>query len=267
MFNVHHLLDDCCGINTRKVVVFENWHKRNSTGSHYKMFGIDVEDASVAEILACYAFAFEQVPNCGVEEDVAVVVASKRFCDVETTHSAVNLLLLEEEELVRLHIELTANSFVVIDNYVGNAHFVEFLTASQTSRTSTDDYNLSLVNLACFVLRFDDLREIVLRNFANRLNAIDRSYADTLYFSIDQHLAGTAFADAALEAALASVDAMTVNREARLMQGCCNSITFLSCNLLTIILKGGLFGLWNVQNRMFGNLVHFLCFYNELYFS
>ena len=61
--------------------------------------------------------------------------------------------------------------------------------------------------------------------------------ADTFYFSVNEHLARAALADAALKTALATVNAVTMNGIARLMQRRRNSVTFSANYRLTVKFK------------------------------
>ena len=246
VLHVHHLLDDGGGIDARQVVVLKYRHKRNRTSGHHQIFGIHVVDAAIFQILDGHAGTFEQIPNGGVEEDAAVVVAGQRLGDVETTHAAVQFLFLEEEELVGLHVELAAHALVVVDDDVADTLFVEHLAAGQSRRTGTDDDDLGLVNLLGLLFRFGALREVVLGNLLHLLHTVHRGDAYSLDDAVHQHLAGTALADAALEGALASVDAVAVDGKTSLVQGCSNGVALVSRHLLSVKGKNDFFRFRNV---------------------
>ena len=82
-----------------------------------------------------------------MEEDTGCIFACQCLGDVETTHTAETMFLLEEEEGMRLHDELAANLVVTI-NYNGmDAQLFQGFTASQTSRTRTNDGHIRTIGV------------------------------------------------------------------------------------------------------------------------
>jgi hypothetical protein len=136
----------------------------------------------------------------------AVVVAGQGRGNVETPHPAKLLLLLEEEELVGLHQKLTSDLVVVVDYDVVDPVLVQYLAGCKPGRSGTD-------NGDCACGRSG--RIVVVHSFAlgcalwgsqppplpHRLRVMQIR----LICSIDQHLTGATFANAALEAPLSVV--------------------------------------------------------------
>ena len=261
MFLIHHLLEHGGSIDARHVVVLEGGHKRHGASGHDEVVSINIGNLLRINILDGYAAAFEQVPHDAVEQYAAVVVAGKGLGDVETAHSAKLFLFFEEEELVGLHIELAADAGIAIHHYITDTKSIKLLTASQTGRTGTDDCNLGFVYLDFARLRNDCIGHIVPLQLADLFDIVDRSDADASYAAIDQHLAGTALADAALQAARLAINAVTVNRIASLMQSSGNGVTFTALNLLAIEAEFNNLTLWDVKNRVFFDLIHKTVYY------
>ena len=187
-----------------------------------------------------------------------MVVASQRFGDVEATHAAEFLLFLEEEELVGLHVELTAYVGVVVDDDVTDAEGVELLTAGETCGTGTDDGDLGLIDLHLAGLRLFGFGKHIgfVVNGLDFLDAINESDADTADFAVDEHLAGSALADAAVEASVKSVERVTVNGVSGLVKGGGDGFAALTFNGLAFILEFYKVFLWNVQDWVFLDFVH-----------
>ena len=74
-----------------------------------------------------------------------MVVASQCLGDVKTAHATELLLLLEEEELVGLHIELATDTAIVVNHQIADAEGIQLLAAGQTCRTGTDNDNAASV--------------------------------------------------------------------------------------------------------------------------
>ena len=187
-----------------------------------------------------------------------MVVTGQSLGDVEATHSAEFLLLLEEEELVGLHIELTANAGVVVDDDVADAEGIELLTAGETRRTRTNDGDLGLVDFHFAGLVFLRLGKDVglVVDGAHFLDTIDEGDADAADFAVDQHFAGTALADAAVEASVASVKAVAVNGIAGLVKGGGDGLAPLTFHGLAFILEFHKVFLRDVQNGVFFDFIH-----------
>ena len=105
---------------------------------------------------------------------------------------------------MRLHVKLTANLAVVVDNQIRNVVLKQQLAGGKSRWSSTNNgYSCSEYLLLLLGLWLFTGGDVVLRNFLNFLYSINKGYADTLGNAINKHLAGTAFADTALEATLA----------------------------------------------------------------
>ena len=251
VLQVHHLLHDSGGIDARQIVVLEGGHERERTRGHDEEVGIHEEDAAVFHILGGHALAFEDVPHGAVEQDAGVVVAGERLGDVETAHAAVLLLLLEEEELVGLHRELSADAVVVVDDDVGDAELVELFAAGEAGGTRADDGDFGLIDFrggGGFV--GSGFGKIVVGNLLHLLHAIDEGDADAFHHAIDEHFAGAALADAAVHTALTALQTVTVDGEPRLVQGRCDGVALRGFHLLTLVLKGRDLPFGNIQNGM-----------------
>ena len=258
MFLIHHLLEHCGGVNTRHIVVFESRHERNCTRCHNKLLSINVGQFAADDVLYCQTAAFEDVPNGIVEQYAFVVFAGKGFGDVEATHATIFLLAFKEEELVGLHIELSADAGVVVDNDIVDAESVELFAASKSGRTGTHDGNGGFVYfmLDISVLRLKFGHCLVGVEHGDVFNAIDGGYADTAHFAVDKHLAGTAFADTALQRAVAALQRMAVYGESRFVQRFGNGVALARLYFLSIVKKFGYLALRDVQNRVILNLIH-----------
>ncbi len=187
-----------------------------------------------------------------------MVVASQGLGDVEATHAAEFLLLLEKEELVCLHVELTTDVGVVVDDDVADAEGVELLAAGETCGTGTDDGDLGLVDLHLAGLLLLGLGKdgVLLVDAAHFLDAIDFGDADTADFAIDQHLAGTALTDAAVEASVAAVERVAVDGITGLVKGGGYGLAALTFDGLAFILEFHKVFLRDVQDRVFFDFVH-----------
>ena len=258
---VHHLLEHRSGVNARHVIVLEHGHERHGTGGHYQVVGVDVTHLLGDDILQGDAASFEQVPHGVVQQDAVVVVASQCLGDVKAAHATELLLLLEEEELVGLHIELTTLGGIVVHHDVGDSQRRELLAACQSGRAATDDGNCGLVDsgfLGCTGLA---LGHVVLGDLAHLFHAVNAGDADAAHLSVDEHFAGTALADAALQAAVASRGAVAVYNESCLMKGGGYGFAFLAANSSPFKLKFHIFFFWKVKNRMIFNFIHDNGFY------
>ena len=251
VLQVHHLLDDGGGIDAWQVVVLKGGHERERARRHDEEVSIHEEDAAVLHVLGGHALAFEDVPHGAVEQDTGMVVAGERLGDVETAHATVLLLLLEEEELVGLHGELSANAVVVVDDDVGDAELVELLAAGEAGRTRADDGNLGLIDFRGGAVAFaGSLGQMVVGNLLHLFHAIDEGDADALHHAVDEHFAGTALADTAVHAALTALQTVAVDGEACLVQGRRDGVTFRGLHLLTLVLKGRDLPFGNIQDGM-----------------
>lgn len=101
-----------------------------------------------------------------------------------------------------------------------------------------------------------DFRHIITRHLAHLLHTINRCDAYTTNNTINEHLTGTTLTDATFEAARTTFEAVTMNREACLMQGGSYRLATLTTNSLSVVLKLYQMLLWNFENGMLGYLIH-----------
>ena len=235
----HHLLEHGSRIYSRDIVVLERWHEGNGSRSHHQMVGIDVGHLVGDDILDGHPTAFEQVPHRIVEQDILVVVAGKGLGDVEASHPSEAFLLLEEEELVGLHVELTAYLAVVVDHDVVDAEGVQLLAAGKAGRTGTDDGHLRLVYLYLAFLLVAHFGQLSLMavDATHFLDTVYLRHADAAHLAVDEHFAGSAFSDAAVEAPVAAVQTVAMHGKAGLMQCSGNGVAPASFYLFSVVNK------------------------------
>jgi hypothetical protein len=193
-----------------------------------------------------------------------VVLAGQGFGDVEAAHPAEFLFLLEEKELVRLHVELPANGGVVVDNDILDLVLEQNFACRETGRPSTNYGHGGFVHLSPVELvgGFYIGGEL-LGNLTHLFYPIDGGDANALDLAIDQHLAGATLSNTALETPFTVLDAMAMNREARLMQGCSNGKSLLSVYQFPLENEGNLLPFWHFENRMFFNFMQLLALYER----
>ena len=208
---VHHLLEDGSSVNTGHVIVLEHRHERHGTRGHYQMVGIDVAHLLGDDILQGNTPALEQIPHGVVEQDAVMVVAGECLGDVKTAHTTELLLLLEEEELMGLHIELTTLGRVVVHHDIGDSQCRELLAASQSGRAAADDGDRGLVNPGLAGCTGLALGHVVLRNLAHLFHAVNAGDADAAHLTVNKHFTCTALADTALQTAVAARGAVAVH--------------------------------------------------------
>ena len=265
MLLVHHFLEHGGGVDAWHVVVLEGRHEGHGTRGDHEVLRVDVAYLAVFNVLDGHATAFKQVPNGVVQQDAFVVVASQGLGDVEATHAAEFLLLLEEEELVGLHVELSADAGVVVDHDVADAEGVELLAAGEACGTRTDDGHLGLIDLHLARLRFLGLGKHVgfVVDGAHFLDAIDESDADAADLTVDEHLTGATLADAAVEASVATVERVAVDGIAGLVKGCGDGLAPLTFDGLAFILELHKVFLRDVQDRVSFDFVHIECVFES----
>ena len=236
---VHHLLEHSGGINAWHVVVFKRRHEGNGSRCHHQILSIHVSHLARDDVLDGHAPTFQQVPHRIVQQDAFVVLAGQCLGDIEATHATELLLLLEEEELMRLHIELTTYLAIVVNHDVVDAKGIQLLAAGKTGRTGTDDGHLRLVDLHLTRLLRANLGHchLAIAHQAHLLHAVYLGDADATHLAINQHLTRSALADAAVQAAVATVEAVTVNGIACLVQGGGNRIALPTQHLVSFIHK------------------------------
>ena len=255
---VHHPLHDGGGIDAGQVVILEGRHEGQGAGGDDELVGIDIEDLLGCYILDCQTLPLQDIPDHTVQQDAFPGVSGEGFGDVESAHAAELLLLLEEEELVRLHPELPADGAVVINHEVVHPGFPEFLPHGESGRTCADDGDRGLVD---FLGRIGGRRgfhvvETVFPGAVYLLYAVHLGDADPADVAVHDHFAGAAFADAALHRAVAVFQTMVMDGKSGLMQRGGDGLAFLAVNGLPFELKCVQVFLRDVQNRMLRDLVH-----------
>ena len=163
MFLVHHLLEDRCGVDARDVIVFKRRHERNRTSGDNQMVGINIRNLLSIGVFDSYAASLEKVPDSGIEEDAIGVLSRKGSGNIEPTHTTKMFLFFEKEKLVGLHIELTANTRVVVDDEVVDAKGIQLFATGETCRASTNNGHFGLINIDRTRLRIGGFGQIVLR--------------------------------------------------------------------------------------------------------
>jgi hypothetical protein len=159
---------------------------------------------------------------------------------------------------VSLHQELAANFVVIIYNYIINALFQEFFAASQSGWTSTNYGDCCFININRFFgVNRNSFGGIIMRDFANIFNAINLGNANPADLTVNQHFAGTTFANSTFEAALAVRQTVAVYRETCLVQGCRNGKTFFAGYGNPFKLKANFFAYRHFKNRVFAYFIHF----------
>ena len=237
MLLVHHFLEHGGGIYAGDVIVLEGGHERHGACGDYEMVGVDIRHLLSLNILDANSFAFEQIPYRVVQQNTVVVVASKSLGNIEATHSAEFLFLLEEKELVGLHIELSTDMRIVVYYYVVDIEFIQLLAAGKSGGACSDDCHLSLVNLDFAFFVSLGFGHIVLFQLTYFFHVVYQGDADASYLSIYEHLAGSAFSDSAFQASWTSVNAVTVDGVSGLMKSGGDSVAFSALNLFTFIIK------------------------------
>ena len=256
MLLVHHLLEHSCGIYSGKIVVFKGRHEWHRAGCHHKVVGIDVGHFAVLNILQSQPSALQQIPYGVVQQNPLVVVSCQRLCDVKTTHSAVFLLLFKEEELVGLHVELSADAAVVVNHQIVDAQLVQLFAAGKSRRTRADYGHACLVDGDLPLEVFPEFGLVVLGYFAHLVHIVNLGDADAADFPVNQHFAGSALADSAFQAAVTAVQTVTVDRMSGLMQGGCNGVAFCGLYFFSFKQKFDIFLFRNVQNGVRSYFIH-----------
>ena len=211
MLLIHHLLEHGSGVDSRHVVVFEGWHEGHSTRGHHEILRINVGHLTSNEILHSNAWPFQDIPHCGVQQDAFLAVSCKSFSNIKASHAAIFFLLLKEKELVGLHIELSSDTWITVNDKVINTKGIQLLTTSKSGRACADDSHLGLVDLhrlGCLLrtgrrLKGDSRKIGFMSDGTYLTDAIYSSDTDATHAPVDQHLASAALADAALQRAVA----------------------------------------------------------------
>jgi hypothetical protein len=117
---------------------------------------------------------------------------------------------------------------------------------------------LGLIDLHLAGLRFLGLGKHIglVVDGAHFLDAVDKGDADTADLAVDQHLAGAALADAAVEASVATVERVAVDGISGLVKGGGDGLAALTFNGLAFILEFHKVFLRDVQDRVFLDFVH-----------
>ena len=98
--------------------------------------------------------------------------------------------------------------------------------------------------------------KLLIPNCLNLLHAINLGDTDAANLAVNQHLAGSALAYAALQAASAAFQAMTVHGITCLMEGCGYGLALLALDWFAFIKKLDFFTVNDVNNWMLGYAIH-----------
>jgi len=197
--------------------------------------GLNKVDFIRSDIFNRNALVLENVPYGAVQKNTLGVIAGQGFGNLEASHSAKLLLLFKEEELVGLHVELSANCCVVINHNVLNTMLKQQLACRQAGRPGANDGHGGFINPGAVQLisRFY-ARCIVLGYFTNLLNPINRGNANTFNLTIYQHLACSTLAYTAFEATFPIFETVAMNRISCLMKRRCNGKSFCPLYFITV---------------------------------
>lgn len=258
VFLVHHLLEHGGGVHARNIVVFESRHERNGACGYHQVVGIDIGNIARLDILDGYAAALEQIPNGAVEENALVAIASQGACDIETAHAAETLFLFEKEKLVGLHIELAADAGVIVNHQIVDTESVELLAAGEAGGAGTNNGHLGFVNLHIARLLGNDVGNFVDGRLyvVHFMYTIDKRNTNTAYLAVDHHFASSTLADAAVEAAVATLNAVAVDGETCLVESGGNGVAFATLDWLTIINEFYNLALRNVEDWVLIDFEH-----------
>ena len=124
-------------------------------------------------------------------------------------------------------------------------------------------YSLNDLHLAGLLLLGFGKDGVLLVDAAHFLDTIDFGDADTAYLAIDQHLARTALADAAVEASVAAVERVAVDGITGLVKGSGDGLTALTFDGLAFILEFHKVFLRDVQDGVFFDFVHIECVFES----
>ena len=116
------------------------------------MVGINIRNLLSIGVFDSYAASLEKVPDSGIEKDAIGVLSRKGSGNIEPTHTTKMFLFFEKEKLVGLHIELTANTRVVVDDEVVDAKGIQLFATSETCRASTNNGHFGLINIELSLL-------------------------------------------------------------------------------------------------------------------
>ena len=239
---VHHPLDHGGGVDSGHIVVLEGRHEGHGSSGDDQLVGIHIEDLVGSDILDRQPLAFEDIPDHRVQHNALVRLPGQSPGYIESPHPSETLFLLEEEELMGLHQELTAYLAVAVDYQTVHALFQQLLADCQTGRSGTDNGHGSPVDLlfllhAVLLCDQNTLEAAVGAEPGELPDTVHLGYADTADLAVHEHLTGTAFADTALHGPLAVVETETVYRTAGLVQGGGYGLPPLPCYCFTLKLK------------------------------
>ena len=167
-----------------------------------------------------------------------------------------------------LHIELAADAGIAVDNQIVDTERIELLATSQTGRTGPDDGHRRFINgKGIHRLSFggsleSDPRQVgLMGDETHLLHPIDGCDANATHTAVNQHLAGTTLADAALQRAVSARKGMAMHGIACLVEGFSNGVALVATHRFAFKQKLHFLALRNVEYRMPFNLIHIVSFY------
>lgn len=186
-----------------------------------------------------------------------MIFPSEGSCDIEASHTAEFLLLLEEEELVGLHKELPADLVVVIDDDIGYIVLLEDFPGCKTGRPGADDGNLAAIDIGPGIdIGGNEGRMVVIGKLADLLHPIHLGDTYPPHLSVDQHLACTALSNTAFQAAFTFAQAMAVHGKASLVKCCSYTKSLITSDLLPFKEEIVLFDGRDIEYGVFNYTVH-----------
>ena len=139
----------------------------------------------------------------------------------------------------------------------------EDISALTTAVSAAENLGLVDLHLAGLLLLGLGENGVLLVDAAHFLDAVDFGDADTADLAIDQHLAGTAFANTAVEASVAAVERVAVDGITGLVKGCGDGLAALTFDGLAFILEFHKVFLRDVQDGVFFDFVHIECVFES----
>ena len=164
-----------------------------------------------------------------------------------------------------LHVELSADAGVAVDDKIVDAEGIQLLAAGQTRGAGTDNGHLGFVHLHRLRRLLGTLRRLegdarqvgLVGDGAHLAHAVHGGDADAAHAAVHQHLAGAALAYAALQRTVTAVQAVAMHRKTSLVQRLGYRVALLGHHLVAFEHEFGLLPLRDVKNRVSFNPVHF----------
>ncbi len=151
-----------------------------------------------------------------------------------------------------LHIELTSNSGIVVNDQIGDPGPVQFLPDGQSCGSCSNDRHNGFINGYGTRLRYGFfLRKEAVGDPSYLLYPVYFSDADPAHLTVNKHFTGTALPDTTGETPVSVFQAVLVDQQTGLMQSRGNRKTFLTIDCLTFKRKCNFILFRNGENGMF----------------